>query len=88
MLASAFAGSVIDAFEDHDIEQWHLPKQWLRQLGNGQIDSLKLLGVSGDPMVLRLLHGDIVMIDTPQRTASPPGIFVLHYVLGLVVKQI
>ena len=24
--ASAGAGSVIDAVEDHDIEQWHLPK--------------------------------------------------------------
>jgi phage repressor protein C with HTH and peptisase S24 domain len=86
--ASAGAGSVIDAVEDHDIEQWHLPKQWLRQLGNGQIDSLKPLSVSGDPMVPRLLHGDIVMIDTPQRTASPPGIFVLHGGLGLVIKQI
>ena len=88
MLASAGAGSVIDAVEDHDIEQWHLPKQWLRQVGNGQIDPLKLLGVSGDPMVPRLLHGDIVMIDTSQRTASPPGIFVLHYGLALVIKQI
>ena len=87
-LASAVAGSVIDAVEDHDIEQWHLPKQWLRQLGNGQIDSLKLLSVSGDSMMPRLLHGDIVMIDTSQRTASPPGIFVLHYGLGLVIKQI
>ena len=86
--ASAGAGSVIDAVEDHDIEQWHLPKQWLRQLGNGQIDSLKLLGVSGDSMVPRLLDGDIVMIDTSQRTASPPGIFVLHDGLGLVIKQI
>lgn len=85
---SAGAGSVIDAVENHDIEQWHLPKQWLRQLGNGQIDSLKLLSVIGDSMVPRLLHGDIVMIDTSQRTASPPGIFALHDGLGLVIKQI
>ena len=56
--ASTGAGSVIDAVEDHNIEQWHLSKQWLRQLGNGQIDSLKLLSVSGDSMVLRLLHCD------------------------------
>ena len=27
---SAGAGSVIDAVEDHDIEQWHLLKQWLQ----------------------------------------------------------
>lgn len=86
--ASASAGSVIDAVEDHDIKQWHLPKYWLRELGNGQIDSLKLLSVSGDSMVPRLHHGDIVMIDTSQRTASPPGIFVLHDGLGLVIKQI
>jgi phage repressor protein C with HTH and peptisase S24 domain len=39
-------------------------------------------------MAPRLLHGDIVMIDTSQRTASPPGIFVLHDDLGLVIKQI
>jgi hypothetical protein len=40
MQASADASNVIDAVEEHDIEQWYLPKQWLRQLGNGQIDSL------------------------------------------------
>ena len=39
-------------------------------------------------MAPRLLHGDIVMIDTSQRTASPPGIFILHDGLGLVIKQI
>ena len=61
---------MIDVVEDHDIEQWHMPKQWLRQIGNGQIDSLKLLSVSGDSMVPRLLHGDTVMIDTSQRMFS------------------
>ena len=39
-------------------------------------------------MAPQLLHGDIVMIDTSQRTASPPGIFILHDGLGLVIKQI
>ena len=86
--ASAGAGSVIDAVEDHAVEQWHFPKTWLQQHANGQIESLKLLTVSGDSMAPRLLHGDIVMIDTFQRTASPPGIFVLHDGLGLVIKQI
>ena len=80
--ASAAAGSVIDAVEDHDIEQWHLPKQWLRQLGNGQIDSLKLLSVSGGSIAQRLHHGDIVMIDTSQRTASPPSILCCMTVLA------
>ena len=86
--ASAGAGGVIDAVEDHAVEQWHFPKTWLQQHANGQIESLKLLTVSGDSMAPRLLHGDIVMIDTFQRTASPPGIFVLHDGLGLVIKQI
>ena len=39
-------------------------------------------------MAFRLLHGDIVMIDTSQRTASPPRIFILHDRVGLVIKQI
>ena len=39
-------------------------------------------------MAARLHHGDIVMIDTSQCTASPPGIFVLHDGLGLIIKQI
>ena len=86
--ASAGAGSVIDAVEDHRVEQWHFPIEWLRNLGIGQIESLKLLTVNGDSMAPRLLHGDIVMIDTSQRTASPPGIFILHDGLGLVIKQI
>ena len=86
--ASAGAGSVIDAVEDHAVEQWHFPKTWLQQHANGQIESLKLLTVRGDSMAPRLLHGDIVMIDTFQRTASPPGVFVLHDGLGLVIKQI
>ena len=86
--ASAGAGSVIDAVEDHRVEQWHFPIEWLRNHGIGQIESLKLLTVSGDSMAPRLLHGDIVMIDTSQRTASPPGIFILHDGLGLVIKQI
>ena len=86
--ASAGAGSVIDAVEDHRVEQWHFPIEWLRNHGIGQIESLKLLTVSGDSMAPRLLHGDIVMIDTSQRTASPPGIFILHDGLGLVIKRI
>jgi hypothetical protein len=49
---------VIDTVEDHDIEQWHLPKQWLRQLGNGQIDSFKLLSVSGATIVSWRYHDD------------------------------
>ena len=39
-------------------------------------------------MVPRLLRGNIVMIDTSQRTVSPPDIFLLHDGLGLVIKQI
>ena len=86
--ASAGAGIVIDTVEYHAVEQWHFPKTWLQQHTNGQIESLKLFTVSGGSMAPRLIHGDIVMIDTFQRTASSPGIFALHDGLGLVIKQI
>ena len=39
-------------------------------------------------MAPRLLHGDILMIDTFQRTASPTGFFMFHDGLGSVIKQI
>ena len=86
--ASAGAGTLVDAHDENNNQHWHLPKQWLHSIGNGQTDALKLLSVSGDSMAPKLLHGDIVMIDTAKRIASPPGIFVLHDGLGLVIKQI
>ena len=79
---------MIDAVEDHRVEQRHFPREWLQNRGIGQIESLILLMVSGDSMAPRLLHSDIVMIDTSRRTASPPGIFILHGGLCLVIKQI
>ena len=79
---------MIDAVEDHKVEQWHFPIEWPRNHGFGQIESLKLITVSGDSMAPSLLHGDIVMIDTSDHTASPLGIFILNDGLGLVIKQI
>ena len=86
--ASAGGNSVIEAVEDRRVKQCHSPRERLRNYGIRYIGSLKLFTVSGDSMATRLLHGNIVMIYTSQRTASPPGIFILHDALGLMVKQI
>ena len=79
---------MIDTVEDHRVERWYFPIEWHRNHGIDRIESLKLLTVSGDSMAPRLVHGDIAKLDTSQRTDSPPGIFILHDGLGLVIKQI
>jgi phage repressor protein C with HTH and peptisase S24 domain len=63
-------------------------KSWIREhLGAAPAD-LRMLTMCGDNMHPALQHGDRVLIDTLQKSPTPPGIFVLFDGLGLVAKRL
>ena len=90
LAASAGAGAHVGVNDDgHDpANQLRFPRHWLQRLGGHSSSALRLISISGDSMAPRLEHDDLVMLDTSQKSPSPPGIFILHDGVGLVAKQI
>lgn len=79
-------GQTISA--DKTVGEWVLPPGYLSRELRAQPDSVGIFEVQGDSMAPTLQPGDRVMVDTNQKTPSPPGIFALWDGLGVVVKRI
>ncbi len=79
---------MIDADDSNEASQWIAPLG----LAEGPVHSLGprviVIEVIGDSMVPALNPGDRVVVDTADRTPSPPGMFVVWDGLGLVVKRV
>jgi phage repressor protein C with HTH and peptisase S24 domain len=78
-----------DVLEGDDKEgQWITPPG----LAEGPVpalgDRVIIVSVVGDSMAPTLNATDRVMVDTADRTPSPPGMFVVWDGLGLVVKRV
>lgn len=59
---------------------------WLKRFGD--IASLRLFTVRGDPMEPTLSHNDTVLVDTALKNPAQPGIYVLSDGFALSVKRI
>lgn len=66
---------------------WKFPAQWIAALGvnSSQVYIIEALGDSNSPVIQ---SGDKIMVDTNDRTPSPPGFFALWDGLGVVIKRI
>ena len=52
------------------------------------LSALRIITIYGDSMEPALAAGTRVVVDTTDRTPSPPGVFVVYDGLGLVVKRL
>lgn len=50
--------------------------------------TVRIMHVVGDSTEPRLKDGDIVLVDMGRAVPTPPGVFVLHDGIGLVVKRL
>lgn len=63
-------------------------KEWLKLSLSGDESNLRLFTVQGDGMTPTLLDGDVVIINTTQKSPSPPGLFLLFDGMALIVKRL
>jgi transcriptional regulator with XRE-family HTH domain len=68
--------------------RWALPVDYLTRELHVLPNAVRIIEVQGDSMQPTLQPGDRVMVDTHDRTPSPPGIFALWDGLGTVVKRV
>jgi DNA-binding XRE family transcriptional regulator len=73
---------------DHVLGMWELPPAYLRQELRINPGAGRIIEVQGDSMEPTLSPGDRVMVNTHDRTPSPPGVFALWDGLGVVVKRV
>lgn len=80
ILANEEAGAVLGTFS--------FPRNSFREMVPGSSEGVRMIAVRGDSMVPTLCPGQRVMVDTADKTPSPPGVFVIWDGLGLVLKRI
>jgi len=68
-------------------EPLQFQNEWLKAALGTPASELRLLMVESDNMQPTLLPGDTLIIDTTERHASPPGLFVFFDGVALVVKR-
>jgi phage repressor protein C with HTH and peptisase S24 domain len=84
--ASAGGGLTGDAGKVVDV--WRIPTAIIRGYSTAPAADLRIITVMGDSMEPALQPGTRVLVDTGDRTPSPPGVFVVWDGLGLVVKRV
>jgi len=85
--ASAGSGE-LSGDNEKIIAEWQVPSGMVRQYSTAPAHELRIITVMGDSMEPTLLPGQRILVDTGDRTPSPPGIFVVWDGLGLVVKRL
>lgn len=87
--AGAGGGTLAEAaVTEPAVSVWHLPLAMLQGQTSAPISGLKIITVYGDSMEPELPAGAKVIVDTTDVRPSPPGIFVVHDGMGLVLKRV
>lgn len=84
----ASAGDGLAGDGEKKVAEWQMPSEVVRYLSNAPASDLRFITVLGDSMEPTLQPGQRVLVDTGDRTPTPPGIFVVWDGLGLVVKRV
>ena len=85
--AAMGAGSQ-DMNDTRIVNRWSLPTEFVRIATNAALENIRIITVVGDSMPVTFRPYDKVMVDTEDRTPSPPGIFVVWDGLNLVLKRV
>lgn len=84
----ASAGAGLAGESEKIVAEWQLPSEVVRYYSSAPATDLRFITVLGDSMEPTLQPGQRVLVDTGDRTPTPPGIFVVWDGLGLVVKRV
>ena len=84
----AGAGQVSMIDSERIAAEWHIPADLFRAQTSAPLSTLRIITIYGDSMEPELAAGTRVVVDTTDRTPSPPGVFVVYDGLGLVVKRL
>ena len=84
----ASAGDGLTGDNERVIGAWQVPSEVVRFYSTAPANDLRIITVMGDSMEPTLQPGQRVLVDTGDRTPSPPGVFVVWDGLGLVVKRV
>lgn len=79
-------GSTVSA--DEVKAHWGLPEDYVRGELHVRPADAYIIEVRGDSMSPTLQPGDRVMVDTADRTPSPPGVFAVWDGFGVVAKRV
>lgn len=74
--------------EEMTLRRYGFPRDEFKELFGASPDGIVVVEVIGDSMFPTLVPGQRVFVDTRDRMASPPGIFVLWDGLGMVLKRV
>lgn len=74
--------------QEMTVRKFGFPRDEFRQLLGVAPNGVVVVEVIGDSMMPTLVPGERVFVDTNDRRASPPGIFVVWDGLGLVLKRV
>lgn len=67
---------------------WTMPTDVIRQITSSPTEAIKIITIVGNSMTPELLPGSKAMVDTADRTPSPPGIFAVWDGMAIVAKII
>jgi transcriptional regulator with XRE-family HTH domain len=84
----ASAGDGLTGESEKVVAEWQMPSEVVRYHSSAPASELRFITVMGDSMEPTLQPGQRVLVDTGDRTPTPPGIFVVWDGLGLVVKRV
>jgi transcriptional regulator with XRE-family HTH domain len=84
----ASAGDGLTGDNEKVVAEWQVPTEVVRFYSSAAATDLRFITVMGDSMEPTLQPGQRVLVDTVDRTPTPPGIFVVWDGLGLVVKRV
>jgi transcriptional regulator with XRE-family HTH domain len=84
----ASAGAGLTGDSERVVAEWQLPTEVVRYHSSAPASDLRFITVLGDSMEPTLQPGQRVLVDTGDRTPTPPGVFVVWDGLGLVVKRV
>ncbi|MDX2112551.1 MAG: LexA family transcriptional regulator [Alphaproteobacteria bacterium] len=73
---------------EHEAEAYYFRRSWIQDHLGVSVSDLRLMYIRGDNMEPTLCHNDMVMVDTTQKTPSPPGIFICFDGLGLTARRL
>ena len=88
--ASAGAGGLSNRLdgEAEEVDEWQVPRDFIRAQTTAPVDNLRVIRVYGDSMAPDFIPGDRVLVDTSDISPSPSGVFVMFDGLGIVIKRV
>ena len=81
-----------DGYENREypltVRVHYFPVEQIRHDIGAEPENVRVIRVDGDSMAPTLETGDRIMVDITRRRPSPPGLFVVHDGMGLIVKRL